>query len=276
MSILHRVSVASGLGAVLVASVGLALAQTRAPVHPPLVGSPLATSVPTTAPASTHVIAVAPASAPAKPPLVRTMSGGGAYTTLPADARTSIVNAARAQFGYAVISEQTAIALRGGVLLTPVAPVSGNNSLSFRWQPVVASGYAAFNGAAYVFSPVPATFEDTVLGRGYVYAAFETVKDNLYVAECAYTSTQSLTVAFYLESGRFNPPHMDGAAVAKLDPKTHRALFAFKAKDVASRVQVFAYRTPGTDPPGDGGEYVGGVGGPQSMSFSGCSLIPAG
>lgn len=275
MSILHRASVASGLSAVLVASVGLALAQPRAPVHPPPVGSPLATSVATTAPASTHLIAVASAGAPAKPPLVRTMSGGGAYTTLPADAKTSVVNAARAKFGYAVISEQAAIALKGGVLLTPVAPVSGINSLSFRWQPVVASGYAAFNGAAYVFSPVPATFEDTVLGRGYVYAAFETVKDNLYVAECAYTSTQSLTVSFYLESGRSNPAPIEGPGTAKVDPKTHRALFAFKAKDVASRLQVYAYRTPGTDPPGDGGEFIGGVGGPLSMSFSGCSLIPA-
>ena len=137
--------------------------------------------------------------------------------------------------------------------------------LSFRWEPFRAAGYTELHGASYVFSPVPDNYDDTSSDR-VVNVDLETVASRLYIAECAFASAQPLTVTFFVQNGH-DAPTFEGPATAAIDPKSGRALFAFRPKSVASRLHVFAYRSPGASAPM--GAAV------NAMSFTGCSVTPA-
>jgi hypothetical protein len=217
---------------------------------------------------------------------MRTMSGrsGPAYTTLaPAD-KTGVVNAARAKFGMAPLSPAEAVALAGGALLTPDAPVSGKNVLTYKWGTLtdVGTGGAIVNTTrtSYVMYPVPMDASDA-WHLGHVTAEFESQVGRLYIAECAVSSPQALTLQVVVKHGRVGatgpspdvePDRFfawDNPAVASVDAKTGRALLAFRAKGAVAQLEIETFQT----------NYVPNKlalnGDDNYFAFAGCSLVPA-
>jgi hypothetical protein len=217
---------------------------------------------------------------------MHTMSGHGgtAYTALaPAD-KASVVNAARAKFNMAPLSQAEAVALAGGALLTPDAPVSGKNILTFFWGTLADTGsggaIVTTTRTSYVFQPVPMDASDA-WHLGLVTTEFESQAGRLYVAECAFSSPQALTVSVVVKHGRtgatgpsplVEPDRFfawDNPAIASVDTKTNRALLAFRAKGAVAQLAIETYQT----------KYVPNRlalnGDDNYFAFTGCSLVPA-
>src|SRR5450432_2965333 len=160
MTQLHKNLTSLAWGMAIVASGALALAQRSALL--PSSGRAMAAPVSAPAPQAAHAAQAAPAPhpAPAQSPPMHTMSGhdGPAFTALPADQRTSAVNGARAKYNLGIISQAAAVALGGGVLLTPGAPVSGKSYLALDWEVLMdetRGGRAVTTRTSYLFQPVP-------------------------------------------------------------------------------------------------------------------------
>ena len=217
---------------------------------------------------------------------MHTMSGRGgpAYTALASADKAGVVNAARAKFNMAPLSQAEAVALAGGALLTPDAPVSGKNVLTLRWGTLVDTGtggaIVTTTRTSYVLEPVPMDASDA-WHLGHISAEFESQAGRLYVAECAFSSPQALTVSVVVKHGRvgatgpsplIEPDRFfawDNPAIASVDPKTSRALIAFRAKGAVAQLAIETYQT----------KYVpnklASNGDDNYFAFSGCSLVAA-
>jgi hypothetical protein len=287
-----------GFGGLVAMCASLAYAQGSLPVRSlPAGGTTVARtppppppSPPKAAPAPPGAIATAaaiPPGPPCQPTPMHAMSGhsGPTYTSLaPAD-KTGIVNAARAKFGLMPLSQAEAVALAGGALVTPGAPVSGKSLLTLFWGTLgdtgTGGGMVTTTRTSYVFQPVPMDASDA-WHLGFISAEFESQPGGLYAAECAFSSPQPLTISVVVKHGRagatgpsplIEPNRFfawDNAATASVDATTHHAQFAFRAKGAVAQLAIETYQT----------KYVPNKlalnGDDNYFAFTGCSLVPAG